>query len=233
LADGGRGRSDPGRTPLTCADPGRAGTDVGYHSRMRIGGRYDEMAAVAGVLAAPMFLGVALILSLIQSGFMEELGWEVWPSGLALGPWGAFQVVNFVVFGSLIVVFALGMRRDLAPGRLAWFGPLLLVLAGLGEVLAAFNTDPPGAPVSWHGQVHSAATGAFFAFLLIGYVATLSRRDPLWRGARRYAVLAIPLLLLSEVPNPWGNLLFFAALLTPLQIMAIRLWRRTATPNAA
>jgi hypothetical protein len=196
---------------------------------MRDGGRYQQVAAIAGLLAGPLFLVVALVLSFVQSGFMEELGWEVWPSGLALGPWGALQVVNFVTFGLLVIVFASGMGRALKPGRLAWVGPLLLALAGAAEALAAFNTDAPGDPVSWHGQVHSVATAAFFTFLLTGYVATLVRRDPLWRGARRYILLVVPLLLLSEVPNPWGNLLFFVALLTPLQVMAVSYWRDTTT----
>ncbi len=198
---------------------------------MRDGGRHHEVGAIAGLLAGPLFLGVALLLSFVQSGFMEELGWDVWPSGLALGPWGALQVVNFIVFGSLIIVFASGLGRRLMPGRLAWLGPLLLALAGAAEVLAAFNTDPTGAPVTWHGQVHSGATAAFFTFLLTGYVATLVRRDPLWRGARRYVLLAIPLVLMSEVPNPWGNLIFFMALLTPLQVMAVRYWRNTTTKD--
>jgi hypothetical protein len=196
---------------------------------MRDDGRHQQVGAVAGLLAGPLFLGVALILSFLQSGFMEELGWDVWPSGLALGPLGPLQVVNFVVFGSLIIVFASALRHSLMPGRLAWLGPLLLALAGAAEALAAFNTDPTGAAVSWHGQIHSLATAAFFTFLLTGYLATLVRRDPLWRGARRYILVVIPLLLLSEVPNPWGNLLFFMALLTPLQVMAVRYWRDTTT----
>jgi hypothetical protein len=196
---------------------------------MRDDGRHQQVRAVAGLLAGPLFLGVALILSFLQSGFMEELGWDVWPSGLALGPLGALQVVNFVVFGSLVIVFASAMRHSLVPGRLAWLGPLLLALAGAAEALAAFNTDPTGAAVSWHGQIHSLATAAFFTFLLTGYLATLVRRDPLWRGARRYILVVIPLLLLSEVPNPWGNLLFFVALLTPLQVMAVSYWRDTTT----
>jgi hypothetical protein len=50
--------------------------------------RRTRYAAMAGLISSPLFLTTALILSLAQSEFMRALGWEVWPSGLALGPYG-------------------------------------------------------------------------------------------------------------------------------------------------
>jgi hypothetical protein len=187
--------------------------------------RRTRYAAIAGLISSPLFLTTALILSLAQSEFMRALGWDLWPSGLALGPYGWGQVLNFVVLGVLIIAFGLGVGQAVQPGRLSWLGPLFLVVSGAGETLAAFNTDPPNAAASWHGQIHSVAFVVFMISLLIGYLATFVRRDPLWRGSRRYLLLALPLLAFSELPNPWGNLLFFAAILTPLQVMAIWFWR--------
>lgn len=48
--------------------------------------RRTSYAAIAGLISSPLFLTTALILSLAQSEFMRALGWDVWPSGLALGP---------------------------------------------------------------------------------------------------------------------------------------------------
>jgi hypothetical protein len=192
---------------------------------MSYGVRRTKYAAIAGLVSSPLFLTTALLLSLAQSEFMRALGWEVWPSGLALGPYGWVQVLNFVVFGVLIIVFGLGVGQAVQPGRVSWLGPAFLVVSGVGRSLLAFNTDPPGAVASWHGQIHSVAFVVFVISLLFGYLATLVRRDPLWRGSRRYLLLALPLLVLSELPNPWGNLLFLAAILTPLQVMAIWFWR--------
>ena len=73
----------------------------------------------------------------------------------------------------------------------------------------------------------------FLGFLLAAYVATFFRRDPLWRGSRRYLLLAVPFFVLSEVfPNPWGNLFFFVAVLASLQIMAIWFWRFVSNSTA-
>jgi hypothetical protein len=79
------------------------------------------------------------------------------------------------VFG-LIIVFGLEMRMAVKPGQLSWLGPLFLVVSGAGVTLLAFNTDPPNAPVSWHGQLHGVAFVVVSGFLMAGYLATLVRR---------------------------------------------------------
>jgi hypothetical protein len=46
-----------------------------------------------------VFLVGAGLMSFAEQDFMDrDLGWDVWPSGLALGPHGWGQVVVFVLF---------------------------------------------------------------------------------------------------------------------------------------
>jgi hypothetical protein len=113
-------------------------------------------------------------------------------SALSLGPGGWVQRANFVLFGLLMVVSAVGWRRLLAAGRGAIAFPALRAQAGLGLILdGVFSQDPSGGyPPSARtahsiaGQVHTA-----FSALAIGSLAAswfaLARRlkaEPGWRA---------------------------------------------------
>ena len=71
--------------------------------------RVTKLAALAGTIGPLLFGSVLLVLTLIDYDFMGSLGWEplsvttsVWPSGLALGPYGRVMTVAFLV-NSLLV----------------------------------------------------------------------------------------------------------------------------------
>jgi hypothetical protein len=76
-------------------------------------------AALAGMIGPVLFGGVLLALSVLEYDFMLGIGWRpvanpsgAWPSGLALGPYGLAQVVNFVVSGLLLAFFAIGVHLE-------------------------------------------------------------------------------------------------------------------------
>ncbi len=92
-------------------------------------------------------------------------------SALSLGPGGWVQQVNFVVFGVLLVLSAVGWYRLLTPGRGAIWFPLLQSISGLCLIGAGvFSMDPfPGYPPgdllttsTLHGTLHS-----IFAWVII------------------------------------------------------------------
>jgi hypothetical protein len=120
-------------------------------------------ASLAGMIGAAAFAVVVIFLTLAQYGFMLRLGWEPlgasdvpWPSGLALGPLGWLQVLNFAFFGFTLITFSLGLHRGVtSSGRLSWAAPALLVVARVALVLAAFKTDPTLC------QVHGPGTARF------------------------------------------------------------------------
>jgi hypothetical protein len=120
----------------------------------------------AGVVGPLLFIVVFLVEGFTRPGYSQ---WRHYVSQLATGPGGWSQVVNFLVCGALVIVFAIGLRADTrliaAPILLALFGTALLV-AGL------FTTDPAlGYPVgaavvhTEHGMIHGLAGLVAFSLL--------------------------------------------------------------------
>jgi len=180
-----------------------------------------------------LFAIIVVVLTVAQYGFMVDLGWDPigisdvpWPSGLALGPLGWLQVVNFILFGVALMVFAVELHRGVAARvRGSVIGPVLLVVAGVALVLAAFKTDPSlsGGPQSWHGLVHGLAFLLLVSSLLLSLLFLWWRlgRDPLWRGYDLYTiittVLYVVLIFLSA--SQLAFYLFLAVVLVWVEVM--------------
>ena len=190
-------------------------------------------AAIAGIVGPALFALVVISLTATQYDFMLGIGWQpvadpagAWPSGLALGPYGWAQSLNFAVSGLLLIVFALGLHRGVAGSPR--IGPALLFLSGVAMTLMTFETDPiiRSGPRTLHGWVHDLAFVLFVVSLVPSFFFLWRRmeRDSLWRSYGRYTLitglLAIPLLLL---PGP-TYYLSLALILAWLEVLAIRLW---------
>ena len=112
----------------------------------------------AGIVGPLLFIAVFLIEGFTRPGYSA---WRHYVSQLATGPGGWVQVVNFLVCGTLVLAFALGLR--MATRSIA--APILLGLFGMALLVAGvFSTDPalgypPGAPVvhTAHGMIHGLA----------------------------------------------------------------------------
>jgi hypothetical protein len=87
---------------------------------------------------------------------------------LALGPDGWLQVVNFIVFGVLLLGFARAVNA--VPVRDRWdrAAQILVGLAGIAAVALAFKDDPEG-ETTWHGAVHAAAYLTWLASIVVSY----------------------------------------------------------------
>ena len=102
------------------------------------------------MIGPAVFALIVVVLTVLQYDFMVRLGWAPvgvsdvpWPSALALDPYGFLQVLNFVLFGVMLMVFAAGLQRGVAlSGRVSWAGPACLVAAGVALALLGFKTDP-------------------------------------------------------------------------------------------
>ena len=124
-------------------------------------------------------------------------------SDLAVGPYGYIMTINFINRGmlSLCFLFALalsGNSYDTTGPRFRRGGHLFALWSVGALVLAAFPTDVPPAPLSWHGAVHlvvaiAAFLGGSFGALYLSL--GMSGNKALERAMR----VAVPLAALTIV----------------------------------
>ncbi|MGA7923169.1 MAG: DUF998 domain-containing protein [Thermoplasmata archaeon] len=132
-------RPDPGRTS---AEPGPPGSSDRWF-----------WAVVAGVVLYAILDIIAQVLPPHYSAITQA------ESDLAVGPYGWIMSINFVNRGAFSLLFLVALagwiRRNgssLEPYRV---GIALQGIWGVGALLlAAFPTDVPSTPVSWHGAIH-------------------------------------------------------------------------------
>lgn len=149
----------------------------------------------AGVVGPLSFIAVFLVEGATRPGYSA---WRMYVSQLATGPGGWVQVVNFFVCGTLVLAFAIGMRRATAGTRGSIGAPVLLGLFAVTMLVAgAFTTDPGlgypvGAPEvhTTHGLIHGFAGLAVFTLLPAACFVTA------WhfageKGSSRWAIYSV------------------------------------------
>ena len=194
------------------------------------------IAACSGV-AGPLWLGGTIaVLSAVQYDFMRGLGWHPldaptldWPSGLALGPHGAWMAAAFAGCGALLVPFAMGLSRALGGVPGSGRGTALLAASGAALALLASPTDPTlaGGPRTVPGLAHD---GAFvlLGLTLLPALALLGRsfgHNPAWRGHRAYTWATLALAAPAFVLKGGAFYLFLLAALSWFVVTGARLGR--------
>jgi Protein of unknown function (DUF998) len=157
-----------------------------------------RLLLAAGAVGPLLFILAFLVEGATRPAYSA---WHMAVSSLSDGPLGWTQRANFVVYGALMVCFAIGLKTALRTGKGATWGPILLVAYGLGLIGAGiFITDPglgypPGATTpatpSVHGTLHSLFSLVVFASLIVACFV-LARRftlDPAWHGWSLYSIL--------------------------------------------
>lgn len=192
----------------------------------------DRRALWAGAAAPAVWQGGALLMSYDERAFMDRLGWDVWPSGLALGPDGWGQILVFLVFAGLYVAFAMAALAVVRWSRPARWGARVFAGLALLTPLLAFRTDPPGRDMTWHGALHAIGYVALVLTLLTAVVTVLPglvrRRAADLRWAA-FALLLIPFAWLAPNAKATSGYLFFAIPMTLLAVLAVLLARGGAS----
>ncbi|MEN8108930.1 MAG: DUF998 domain-containing protein [Pseudomonadota bacterium] len=98
----------------------------------------DRWAATAGLLAAPFYLMLIILLGTLEPGFshrtslMSTLGGVPGIRGLAFN-------ISVAATGVFVITFAIGLQRQLPPRWTAKVGSALLVIGGLGFIGAGIH----------------------------------------------------------------------------------------------
>ena len=116
----------------------------------------------AGMIGSALFVTVFTIEGLLRPGY----DWRsTFISELSIGPRGWIQIVNFIVLGTLFLVFVRGVAAEFREGKASKAGPILLAIIGFSFLISGpFVTDVAGIPrdqMTTQGLIH----GIFGAFV--------------------------------------------------------------------
>jgi hypothetical membrane protein len=155
--------------------------------------QWISWAAWAGIVGPFLFTATFLVQEAFRRGEYDPLAEPV--SALEAGPNGWIQQLNFVVFGVLTIAFAIGLNRGLRPTRAGIIGPALLVVSGIGLLLAAVFVplrEVVAGGVTYDPGVHIVAGFTFFLSSALGLIVVSRRvaRDKRWRGIAPYPLAA-------------------------------------------
>jgi hypothetical protein len=147
------------------------------------------------MVGPPLSAGVTVVEGWLRPGYDSR---SMYGSELALGPRGIIQIVNFVVYGILLLLFARGMAAEFPHGKASRWGPRLLAISGLcwiGGGLFVMDPQAPSMPLaqfSWHGWLHALFGVPLSYTLPISCFVFLTRfrEDPDWQVLARWTLTA-------------------------------------------
>jgi len=208
-----------------------------------------QLAAWAGVIAPALFVTVFTLEGWLRPGY-EPL--KMYVSALSLGPRGWIQIVNFIVFGTLLLVFTRAIAAEFQSGKAARGGSILLTIIAICYLASGpFVTDPAGTPqnqMTLQGMLHGIFGGIVFSLMPVSCFVFLRRfrEDPKWQFLQWWTlalgtIIAVAVLLLTvatklpaaqNVFNEWPGLIQRTAIvpfMIWLFIFALGLLRRSKT----
>ncbi len=146
--------------------------------------KQHQLAVWAGILAPILFVVIFTVEGFLRSGYSAL---SMYISALSLGSRGWIQIVNFILFGLLLLVFARGIASSFPAGESPRAGiVLLMIIAALILLSGPFVMDPAGTPqdqMTLHGTVHGIFGGLVFMLMPVSIFTFLRsfRANPKWR----------------------------------------------------
>lgn len=147
-------------------------------------------AAWAGLIGPVLFTAGFLAQEAFRHEEYDPLSEPV--SALEAGPNGWIQQLNFVLLGLFTIAFAAGLHRGLRATRAGIAGPALLIVSGIGLLLAAAFPLREDAGITYDPGGHVVAGTTFFLGSALGLIVVSRRlaRDSRWRNIATYALVA-------------------------------------------
>ena len=152
-----------------------------------------QLAAWAGMTGPALFVATFTIEGWLRPDYHAA---GMFVSALSLGPRGWVQILNFVVLGALLLVFARGVDTRLGDGRRARAGPVLLAIIAVSILVSGpFVMDPAGTPparMSLHGWIHQLFGAVVFSLMPVSCFVFWRRfrADPGWRSFQSWTLAA-------------------------------------------
>lgn len=182
------------------------------------------LAGWAGMIGSALFVLVFTMEGWLRPGY----DWRsTFISELSIGPRGWIQILNFIILGTLFLVFTWGVAAEFREGKASKAGPLLLAIIGFGFLISGpLVTDLSATPrdqMSLHGIFHGIFGALVFSLAPVSCFVFWRRfrEDPNWKHLQGWTltvgiITTAAVVLLSAatktavMPNaltPWNGLI--------------------------
>jgi hypothetical membrane protein len=186
----------------------------------------QKIFAICGIISPFIFAILIIIAGLLRPeyshlvNFVSELG--------AVGASNAIiQRINFLLVGTLIVLFTIGLHKGITKGKGSIIGPLLIAIFGFSAVVSGIFSTDPIQPGSFSDIMHSAASaiGSIAAIIAFFIISERLEKDLLWKKYRYFSILiAIVAILVSVVGGGLLGALGVPGLSQRLYMTMLFLW---------
>jgi hypothetical protein len=179
-----------------------------------------------------LFVVVFTLEGWFRSGY-NSLGMYV--SELSLGPNGWIQIVNFIIFGFLFLIFTRAVANEFKDGKASKAGPILLTIIAFCFLISGpFVTDPGTIftyQMNWHGILHGIFGALVFSLAPISCFIFYRRfrEDSKWRMLSRWTitaciiiVIAVIFMKIGQVPPSFINT--YVGLIQRIALIAYLSW---------
>ena len=144
--------------------------------------------AVCGIFAPIIFWFMVIIESLLRPGYSQYYNFV---SDLGVGHLAVLQDINFIVFGILTILLALGLRNGLPTpqGRSLKAGVWFVILFALGVLLAGVFSESYLSELP-HNIVSATAFVAVIAAQLLIWHGLKNRDSSVWGRYATYSLIS-------------------------------------------
>lgn len=182
------------------------------------------LAGWAGMLGSAIFVIVFTVEGWLRPGY----NWlSTYISELSIGPRGWIQILNFIILGTLFLIFTWGVAAEFREGKASKWGPILLAIIGFSFLVSGpLVTDVAGTPrdqMSLHGVIHGIFGALVFSLSPVSVFVFWRRfrEDPDWKHLQSWTLIAgiittVALILFTasakqpiqpNVFTPWNGLI--------------------------
>jgi hypothetical protein len=182
------------------------------------------LAGWAGMIGSALFVTVFTLEGWLRPGY----DWRsTFISELSIGPRGWIQILNFIILGTLFLVFTRGVAAEFREGKASKWGPVLLAIIGFSFLVSGpLVTDVASTPrdqMSLHGIFHGIFGALVFSLSPVSCFVFWRRfrEDTNWQRLQGWTLTAgiittVAVVLLSAAtkqpvqPNafsPWNGLI--------------------------
>jgi hypothetical membrane protein len=168
-----------------------------------------KLAAWAGMIGSVLFVVVFTIEGWLRPGYNPL---RMYVSDLSLGPRGWIQMVNFIIWGLLFLIFTRGVANEFKEGKASKAGPILLTIIAFSFFISGFFSTDPGTiltyQMSWHGILHGIFGALVFSLAPVSCFVFYRRfrEDSKWQSLSRWTLAACIIIVVSVVFMKIGQL---------------------------